>query len=139
MSIAGGKRAGWSSIYQSDRPRDILGLTEAQEATLKQFFGITGKDQDGEENQIFTCKYEGTSEPTLTNYATTPVGTIIIAPFLVHSKIYVHKTQSASPVVGDWEVFESEAIEPSQLPDGLFYVSNKIFKTSDDKLFTVLS
>jgi len=29
-----GLRAGWSHPYVGDRPREILGLTEAQEATL---------------------------------------------------------------------------------------------------------
>jgi hypothetical protein len=101
-----GKRMGWSSLYQSDRPRDILGLTEEQEATLSQAIGFSGKNPEGEAKQANILVYPGTADPTLTNYAATPVGTIIIAPLAgTHSKIYIHKSKSTSPVVGDWEVF----------------------------------
>jgi len=102
LGAEAGKRAGWSSLYESDRPRDILGLTEAQEGTLSQFIGFTGKDQNGKENKTFILKYEGTTAPTLTNYAETPIGTIIIAPKLATPKLYIHKTKSTPAVAGDW-------------------------------------
>ncbi len=97
-----GKRAVWSSLYQSDRPRDILGLTEAQEAKIKQFIGLTGKDQDGNESQLFVLKYEGTDAPIVTDFATTPIGTVILCPKLSAPRIYIHKAQSTTPVIGDW-------------------------------------
>ena len=103
MSTKTGKRANWSGLYVSDRPRDLLGLTEAQEETIDQFIGFVGKDQGGEVKNANILVYTGTSAPTLTDYANTPKGTIIIAPFLTHSTLFVHRLQSTPAVVGDWE------------------------------------
>jgi hypothetical protein len=100
-----GKRMSWSSLYQGDRPRDIMDLTEDQEATLSQAIGFSGKDQNGNAKEAIILIYPGTTAPTLTNYAKTPKGTILIAPFLTHSLMYIHKSQSSPAVVGDWEVF----------------------------------
>ncbi len=97
-----GKRAVWSSLYQSDRPRDILGLSEVQETKISQFIGLAGKDQDGNESQLFVLKYEGTSAPTVTDFATAPIGTVILCPKLSAPRIYIHKAQSSPAVVGDW-------------------------------------
>jgi hypothetical protein len=105
-----GKRMAWSSVYQSDRPRDILQLTEDQEATLSQAIGFSGKDQNGDAQEAVILIYPGTSAPTMTNYAKTPKGTIVIAPFLTHSLMYVHKAQSTPAVVGDWEVFTAATV-----------------------------
>jgi len=110
MSTKTGKRANWSGLYVSDRPRDLLGLTEAQEETIDQFIGFVGKNQDGEVKNANLLIFTGTSAPTITDYANTPKGTIIIAPFLTHSLIYVHKSQSTPAVVGDWEVFTAATV-----------------------------
>ncbi len=136
----GEKRADWSSVYRSKRPRDILDLTEEQESTLRQFFGLTGRDRDGKISQIFIINYEGTVEPTVTDYPNLPMNTILICPRLLTPKIFIRKTQTIPANVNDWYVFTSTAIDVGDLPDGLFYTSeNKIFKTSDNKLFTVLN
>lgn len=97
-----GKRAGWSSLYQGDRPRDILNLTEDQEATLSQILGFTGKDQDENESKLIVLVYDGTDAPTMTDYANTPIGTIVLCPLLSAPRIYIHKAQSSTAVIGDW-------------------------------------
>lgn len=97
-----GKRANWSSLYQSDRPRDILQLTEAQEATVKQFIGFGGKDQDGNERKLFIIVSDATSQPTLTDFANTPIGTIIFTPKIASILGYQHQAQSSPAVIGDW-------------------------------------
>lgn len=97
-----GKRAGWSHPYVGDRPRDVLGLTKDQEATISQFIGFFGKDEDDNKQEQFILRYDGTDAPTLTNYASTPIGTVIIAPKLATPTIYIHKAQSEPGVVGDW-------------------------------------
>lgn len=105
--MANSKRAGWSTIYISDRPLDILGLTATQEDDFDQFLGLSGKTQDGSASEKFVLYYNKTSNPTLTDYASTPIGTVIIAPNIAVPKIYVHKAKSSTPVVGDWFVFTS--------------------------------
>ncbi|MEM3091550.1 MAG: hypothetical protein QXD05_00230 [Candidatus Pacearchaeota archaeon] len=100
-----GKRASWSSTYESNRPRDILGLTKAQEEKISQFIGFVGKDQSENEQKTFVLIYNGTTAPTLTDFAATPIGTIIIAPKLNAPKIYIHKTKSTIPAVSDWYSF----------------------------------
>ena len=103
-----GTRATHSVINTSDRPRDILGLTKAQEADFSQFLGFTGRNQAGDTKSTNILFYPDTSAPTLTDYAATPLGTIIIAPFLAHSAIYIHKAASSPAIVGDWEVFTAD-------------------------------
>jgi len=97
-----GLRAGWSHPYVGDRPREILGLTEAQEATLSQFIGFTGKDVNGDPVEQFFITYDEDSAPTLTDYAETPIGTIILTPKLANVAFYQHQAQSTPAVVGDW-------------------------------------
>ena len=103
LGASAGRRAGWSSIYQGDRPRDILDLTQDQEATIKQFIGFIGKDQDENEKKLIVLVSEETSQPTLVSYATTPIGTIILCPNIAGVFCYIHQAQSVSPVVGDWK------------------------------------
>lgn len=98
-----GKRAGWMSPYMSDRPREVLKLTEAQEATLSKFIGFVGKDQDGNRVEQFILEYDGTVAPTLTDYDETPIGTIILTPQLADVAMYIHQAQSSPAVVGDWK------------------------------------
>lgn len=97
-----GKRAKWGSLYQGDRPRDVLNLTEDQEATLKGILGFTLNDQDDNQEKQVVLVYHGTSAPTVTNYANTPIGTLIICPKLASPRIYIHKAQSSPAVIGDW-------------------------------------
>lgn len=97
-----GKRMNWSGIYVSDRPSDVLGLTQAQEAKLSQIIGFVGKDQAGVVQTKFILEYPGTSAPTVTDFASTPIGTEIHCPKLSAPRIYIHKVQSSPAVVGDW-------------------------------------
>lgn len=90
------------SYYQGDRPRDILGLTEDEEATLKGAFGFVGRNYDGDVQEQFFLIYEGTSAPTLTDYEATPIGTIILTPKLANIAMYQHQAKSTTPVIGDW-------------------------------------
>ena len=101
-----GKRAKWGSLYQGDRPRDILNLTEDEEATLAGMFGFTLNDQDDNEAKQVFLRYDSATAITLTNYADTPIGTVIIAPKLTTPTIFVHKAQSSPGVVGDWYKIE---------------------------------
>jgi len=97
-----GQRAGWSHPYVGDRPREVLKLTEVQEATLKQFIGFAAKEVDGDPTEQFILTYDGTDAPTLTDYATTPIGTIILTPKVASVAMYQHQAQSDPAVVGDW-------------------------------------
>ncbi len=139
MSV-GEKRADWSSVYRSKRPRDILDLTEEHEITLRQFFGLTGRDHEGNLSQIFILKYGGVIDPVLTDYPNLPVSTMVICPKLSTPKIFIRKIKSTPMNINDWYVFEFSAIEAGELPDGLFYTSeNKVFVTSDGKYFIPLN
>ena len=99
-----GKRANWSTPITSSRPRDILGLSLAAEANISQFIGWSGADQDDNAQEQFILVYNGTTAPTLTDYATTPIGTVILTPQLASVSHYIHQAQSATPVKGDWKV-----------------------------------
>lgn len=105
-----GKRANWSSLYQSDRPQDILGLTQAQEDDFGNIIGFQGRKQDGSAKSAFILVYDETDALTLTDYATTPIGTIIIAPKIAKPTIYIHKAQSSPAVVGDWYEIEGTQV-----------------------------
>lgn len=98
-----GIRANWSGVYAGDRPRDILGLTQDQEAKISQFIGFTGKDQAGNPTTKFILVFNGTSNPTLTDFAATPIGTIIETPYLASTSHYIHQAKSTPAVVGDWK------------------------------------
>ena len=74
-----GKRAAWSVMYASDRPRDVLKLSETQEATLKQFIGFSAMNQNGDAVDQFILTTDETSVD-LTDYPDVPIGTIILTP-----------------------------------------------------------
>src|SRR5690606_20247964 len=97
-----GRRANWSSLYQSDRPQDILGLTQAQEEDFGNIIGFQGRKQDGTAKSTFVLVYDSADALTLTDYAETPIGTVIIAPKITKPTIFIHKAQSSPAVVGDW-------------------------------------
>jgi hypothetical protein len=99
-----GKRGNWMGIYSSNRPIDVLKLTEAAEANLSGVLGFTGKAQDGTVKTLNILLSEATARPTLTDYASTPIGTIILTPKIAGVFGYQHQAQSANPVVGDWAV-----------------------------------
>lgn len=101
-----GPKPGWSSPIFSDNPADYYGLTKVQATTIAQFLGFIGKDVTQTEHEFNVLIYDGTSAPTLTNYAVMPIGTMIICPKLTKSSIYIHKAQSSTPVVGDWFIIE---------------------------------
>jgi len=107
-----GKKMNWSGIYAGDRPQSIVGLTVAQEALFSQIFGFVGKDQDGVNQKIFVMVFKGTARPTLTDFAGTPIGTIILTPRIASVFGYQHQAQTTTAgntpesgvggVVGDW-------------------------------------
>lgn len=105
-----GNRAGWSFPYVGNRPRDILGLTMEQEAAISQFAGFFGMDQDGNEQKLFLLKYDGTEVPTLTDYASTPVGTILLCPKVEGISHYIHQAKSDTAVVGDWKAVTAATV-----------------------------
>lgn len=108
--MSNGRRATWSQSYVGDRPRDVLALTEAQEAKLSQFIGFTGRDQSGTEVHTNILRYDGTAAPTVTDFASTPVGTILLCPKLAKPTLYIHKAQSSPAVVGDWYYIEGTQV-----------------------------
>lgn len=95
-----GKRAEWSSFYKSDRPRDVLGLTQAQEALTQQFIGFSGHDQQGEPATFSIIVHKG-STIDLATYATVPVGTLVITPLVAGSFAYQRITKVAGANT-DW-------------------------------------
>jgi hypothetical protein len=97
-----GQRAKFSFPYVGDRPREVLKLTEAQEGALSQFIGFAGTDPEDQPVEQFILVYNGTTVPTLTDYASTPIGTIILTPKLANVFCYQHQAQSSPAVVGDW-------------------------------------
>ena len=100
-----GLRAGWMVPYVGDRPRDVLGLTEAQEAKVSKFIGWTGKDVNGSPVDHFILILDPANAVTPTDFAATPLGTELHSNNGTHSTVYVHKAKSTPAVVGDWEVF----------------------------------
>lgn len=100
--MSNGKRGNWMSYYQGDRPRDVLGLTEDQEATLKGVIGFVGKNYDGDIQEQFILIFEGTSAPTVTDYAECPIGTLILTPKLADIFGYQKQADSTPAVIGDW-------------------------------------
>lgn len=99
-----GKRGNWMGVIASDRPVDVLKLTQAAEANLVGELGFIGKDQAGTSKSLIVLLSEATARPTLTDYANTPIGTIILTPKIASVFGYQHQAQSANPVVGDWAV-----------------------------------
>jgi hypothetical protein len=97
-----GKKATWSGVYVSDRPRDLLGLTLALEADFDAFIGFTGRDQAGTVKQKNVLYYNSASAPTLEDYGVLPIGTIVIAPLLTAPKIFIKKLSSTVAAVTDW-------------------------------------
>ncbi len=74
-----GLKAGWSHPYVGDRPREVLKLTEAAEATISQFVGFAAKDINGNPVEQFILTTNATSVD-LTLYSDVPIGTIILTP-----------------------------------------------------------
>lgn len=97
-----GQYSNWSYVYVGDRPRSILKLTEAAEAEMKQFIGFSGKSPNGDPADQFIMTFDGDAEPDLTDYADTPIGTIILTPKIANVFCYQHQAQSTPAVVGDW-------------------------------------
>jgi len=98
-----GTRSKFSFPYVGDRPREILGLTEAQEATISQFIGFAGTDPDDQPVEQFILTTLETSV-TLSNYPTVPIGTIILTPKVSGVALYqriARATQTAS-IDADW-------------------------------------
>jgi|GEM_PF-2367109 len=98
-----GQRAGWSHPYVGDRPREILNLTEAAEATLKQFIGFAAKTVEGEPTELFILTTDETTV-NLTLYSDVPIGTIIFTP-KVSGVLCYQRIAQATPGVsvnGDW-------------------------------------
>lgn len=95
-----GKRANWMHPYVGDRPRDILGLTEAQESKTNVFIGFSGADQNGNPKNQFILSTEETTVD-FSNYASVPVGTILLTPKVAGIFCYqrVNKTDDSS---ADW-------------------------------------
>jgi len=98
-----GKRAGWSSIYVGNRPRDILQLTEDLEANFSSFVGYSGRQQDGTGEDAFILTWDGTDAPTLPDdFAKLPVGTIVYTPKVADIAFYQRQALSSPEVKGDW-------------------------------------
>lgn len=98
-----GKRAGWSFMHASDRPRDVLKLSKDQEATIKQFIGFSAMDQDGDPVDQFIMTTDATSVD-LTNYPDVPIGTIILTPKVSGVAFYqrIAQATAGASVNADW-------------------------------------
>lgn len=97
-----GKKPNWSQIIDTDNIQDIYGLSAAEGATIAQAIGFSGKDQSGNNRDQLVLAYDGTSAPTVTNWADLPVGTVVFCAKLAAPRIYIHKAQSSPAVIGDW-------------------------------------
>jgi len=97
-----GLMAGWSYPYVGGRPREVLKITEAVEANCSQFWGWSAKDAEGNSAEHFEIEWGLDSAPTVTDFANTPIGTIIWTPELANIAGYQHQAQSSPAVVGDW-------------------------------------
>lgn len=98
-----GLRAGWSYVYVGDRPREILKLTEAAEATIKQFIGFAAKQVSGEPTEQFILTTDETTVD-LTLYSDVPIGAIILTP-KVSAVFCYQRIAQATPgasVDADW-------------------------------------
>lgn len=101
-----GHKPGWSCVKQSDNPQDQYGLTAVNTAKLSQFIGFSGKDVAQDAKELLIVTYEGTSNPTVTDFALLPLGTLLVCPFLSAPRIYIKKAATASPAIGDWHYLQ---------------------------------
>lgn len=102
-----GNRANWSVQYVSDAPRDVLGLTQQQEETVSQFIGFIGTNANEEKKVLNILVVEG--EVNLANYASVPVGTIILTPRNTSVFCY-QRVNATNGGNGDWRVVNKSTI-----------------------------
>ncbi len=103
-----GNRANWSVQYVSDAPRDVLGLTQQQEETVSQFVGFIGTNANEEKKVLNILVVEGVVN--LANYATVPVGTIILTPRSQTIFCYQRVSASNEGREGDWRVVNKSTV-----------------------------
>ena len=92
-NIKPGDGVSWEDLFAIDAG----GLTNA---TRSNFFVELVKLSDG--TTIAVAYYKGTGALTLTEFAAFPIGSEIHASAITSPTIYIHKTQTATPVIGDW-------------------------------------
>lgn len=105
-----GPKPGWSSPIFSENPADLYGLTKAQAEKIAQFIGFMGKDVAQADHEFNVWIYDGTDAPTVTDFAVSPIGTVLVCPKLTKSRLYIHKAQSSPAVVGDWYYIEGTQV-----------------------------
>lgn len=103
-----GKRANWMQPYTGDRPRDVLQLTEAQEAKTNKFIGFSGADQNGNAVEQF---FLSTDETTVNfaDYTSVPVGTILFTPKVTGVAFY-QRINNATGTSTDWNKVVKAAV-----------------------------
>lgn len=106
-----GQLANWSYIYVGDRPRSILGLSDAAEQTCSQFIGFSGTKPDGSPSDMFVLVNENTSV-NLTLYSNVPIGTIILTPRVSGVFCYQRIAQATKGVSvnADWQKVAKSAV-----------------------------
>jgi len=88
-----GDGVSWEDLFAIDAG----GLTNA---TRSNFFVELKNLPNG--MTIAVAYYKGTGALTLTEFADFPIGSEIHASAITSPTIYIHKTQTATPVIGDW-------------------------------------
>jgi hypothetical protein len=104
-----GNRATWGVLITSDRPRDVLKISEETEATLDLVAGLNGKNQAGENKQLIIIVHNGSVAPVLTDYPDVPVGTLILTPGVSVIFGYQRIVKSADDAT-DWNKIAKAAV-----------------------------
>lgn len=97
-----GKRSTWGVLVTSDRPRDVLKVTEAVEAKIMQASALASLNQAGEEVLIPRVIWGDSSAPAdFAVFNDLPVGSTIETP-LVSGIFGYQKISVANGSVLDW-------------------------------------
>jgi len=106
--MGAGLKQNYGRQVDSGSWQDDFGIAKAAAESLGVVSANKVRNSDGVSapNVAVTILYLGTGALTLTDFAGFPIGTVIIAAKITTPTIYIHKAQTASPVVGDWYKIE---------------------------------
>ena len=105
-----GKRSTWGVLVTSDRPRDVLNITEAVEAKVSQAIAFASSNQSGEEVLIPRLVWNDSSAPAdFAVFADLPVGTVIETP-LIASIFGYQKIAKSADNATDWNKIAKAAV-----------------------------
>lgn len=105
-----GSKSGWGYLMKSNNPEDTYILTAAQMANLGVWVGFNNLDINGDRHELNIIEYDSADAPTMTDYANTPINTLMIAAKLTKPTLFIHKAQSDPAVIGDWFKIEGTVV-----------------------------